>query len=136
MSEKGYNGRDFAIHLDGTKIAAVTTKTATRGREAVDVTTDDEDGNRRLLPKPGTRNLDVSVEGVVTSNNWPLLRALVDNDDGFADITIVNPDGSEEEAEDGFFVTSLEWTGESAGAVTFTASIQSSGPITITPAAS
>lgn len=133
MSTVGYNGRDFVIQLAGTKIAAVTTKSATRGREAVDVTTDDDDGNRRLLPKPGSRSLDVSVEGVTTSNNWTDLRGLADSD-SFADITILNPDGSEETAEDGFFLSSLEWSGEQDGSVTFTAELQSSGPITITAA--
>lgn len=133
MSTVGYNGRDFEIHLAGTKIAAVTTKSATRGREAVNVTTDDDDGNRRLLPKPGSRTLDVSVEGVVTSNNWSDLRGLADSD-VFADITLVNPDGSEEDAEDGFFLSNLEWQGEQDGRVGFTMEVQSSGPITITPA--
>lgn len=132
MSQVGYNGRDFIIQLNGTKIAAVTTKSATRNREAVDVTTDDDTGNRRLLPSPGSRSLDVSVEGVVTSDNWTDLRGLADGDT-FADITIVNPDGSEETAEDGFFMSSLEWNGEQDGRVGFTAELQSSGPITITP---
>lgn len=131
MSEVGYNGRDFEIHLDGDKIAAVTTKSATRNREAVDVTTDDDDGNRRLLPKPGSRSLDVSVEGVVTSENWSDLRGLADSDE-FADITLVNPDGTEEDAEDGFFLSNLEWQGEQDGRVAFTVELQSSGPITIT----
>ena len=131
MSTKGYNGRDFEIHLDGAKIAAVTTKSATRNREAVDVTTDDDDGNRRLLPKPGSRSLDVSVEGVATADNWSNIRGLADSDD-FADITLKNPDGSEETAEDGFFLSNLEWQGEQDGHVGFTMELQSSGPITIT----
>jgi len=136
MSTEGYNGRDFLIKTGSptpTAIAAVTTKSATRNREPVDVTTDDDDGNRRLLPMPGTRSLDVSVEGVVTANNWSTLREMADSDT-FADITIENPDGTTETADDGFFLTSLEWTGEQSGSVTFTASLQSSGPITITPA--
>lgn len=131
MSATGYNGRDFEIHLEQEKIAAVTTKTATRGREAVDVTTDDDDGNRRLLPKPASRSLDVTVEGVVTSNNWSTIRGLADSDE-FAPIKIVNPDGTEEEAEDGFFLSSLEWEGEQDGNVAFTVEVQSSGPISIT----
>jgi len=130
MSAVGYNGRDFKIQLNGTTIAAVTTKSATRGREAVDVTTDDDGGNRRLLPTPGNRTLDVSVEGVATSNNWTDLRGLADSDT-FADITLVNPDGTEETAEDGFFMSSLEWNGEQDGRVGFTMELQSSGPITI-----
>lgn len=133
MSKHGYNGRDFEIHKGKTKIAAVTTKTATRGREAVDVTTDDDDGNRRLLPKPGSRSLDASVEGVVTSENWTDLRDMADSDE-FADISIVNPDGTTEEAEDGFFLTELEWEGEQDGNVAFTMEMQSSGPITISDA--
>lgn len=132
MSSTGYNGRDFEIHIDGVKIAAVTTKSATRGREAVDVTTDDDDGNRRLLPKPGSRSLDVSVEGVVTDQNWTTLRNAADSDT-FETITIVNPDGSEETAADGFFLSNLEWSGEQDGRVAFTLELQSSGAITITP---
>lgn len=133
MSAIGYNGRDFEIHLEGEKIAAVTTKSATRGREAVDVTTDDDDGNRRLLPKPGSRSLDVSVEGVVTASNWTILRGLAESDE-LADVTVVNPDGSEEDAEDGFFFGNLEWEGEQDGRVGFTVELQSSGMIAITPA--
>jgi predicted secreted protein len=133
MSDIGYNGRDFFINLAGTKIAAVTTKTATRNREAVDVTTDDDDGNRRILPKAGSRSLDVSVEGVVSATNWTTLRNAVEGDTHL-DITLENPDGTTETAQDGFFMSSLEWTGEQAGKVTFSVELMSSGPITITPA--
>lgn len=131
MSEQnGYNGRDFVIKRNGTKIAAVTTKSSTRNREAVDVTTDDDDGNRRLLPKPGSKSLDVSIEGVVTSNNWTVLRSMAE-DDVLEDVTLLNPDGSEETAEDGFFLSSLERSGEHDGRVSFTAELQSSGPINV-----
>lgn len=133
MSLIGYNGRSFKIMLDGTAIAAVQTKTTTRNREAVDVTTDDDTGNRRLLPAAGTKSLDVSVEGVVNETNLANLQTLADSST-FADITIENPDGSTEEADDGFFVGNIERSGEHDGHVAFTMELQSSGAITVTPA--
>ena len=134
----GFNGRAFKI-MRGTVaaplgvIAAVRTKSATHAREAVDVTNDDDNGNRTLLPEPGVRSVDVQVEGVATvaNYNW-MLAAWAGN--LMTDIFIQHPDGSKESAADGFFLNSLEHSGESAGDVAFTAQFMSSGAITLTPA--
>jgi len=131
MSELGYNGRALKIRKDGQVIAAVRTKTATHAREPVDVTNDDSDSNRVVLPDPAMRSLDASVQGVATSNNYQ--EFLEDwNGETLLDITIENPDGSIEEAEHGFFLGNLEFTGEYNGAVTFTAQLMSSGALTVT----
>jgi predicted secreted protein len=132
MSAIGYNGRALKILKDGTAIAAVRTKTVTHNREAVDVTNDDSDSNRILLPIPASRSMDVQVEGVVTSGN---LQTLLEewNGNTLQDITVENPDGSIEEAEHGFFLGNLEFNGEHDGAVQFSAQLQSSGALTLTP---
>jgi predicted secreted protein len=133
MSEIGYNGRSLKIRKDGDVIAAVRTKTVTHNREAVDTTNDDSDSNRTLLPVPAMRSLDVQVEGVATSLNYQ--QFLTDwNGNALLDVTIENADGSIEEAEHGFFLGNLEFGGEYNGAVTFSAQLQSSGPMTLTPA--
>ena len=130
MSTKGYNGRDFKVELDGTLIAAIQTKSTTMNREAVDVTTDDSDGWRTLLPEPGVRSVDQSIEGVVTSAN---VSVITDEWEGnvLSDITIVGPDGREMTAADGFFLGNVEMSGEQDGHVAFTAELQSSGEVTI-----
>lgn len=133
MSTKGYNGRDLYITLDDTKIAAVTTKTITLNKEPVDVTTDDSSGFRSLLDEAGTKTLDISAEGVINTNNEPtLMNAYLS--DTLSDIDVIFSDGGTLTAADGFFINSFERTGESAGAVTFTISLQSSGEITYTAA--
>jgi predicted secreted protein len=127
----GYNGRSLAILKDGVVIAAVRSKTVTHNREAVDVTTDDSDSNRTLLPVPAMRSLDVEVAGVATVDNYQDFLANW-NGNTLLDVTIQNPDGSIEEAEFGFFLGNLEFAGEHNGAVEFTAQLQSSGAMTLT----
>lgn len=130
MSELGYNGRALKIRKDGQVIAAVRTKTAAHNREPVDVTNDDSDSNRTLLPIPAMRSIDTSLEGVATSNNYQ--EFLEDwNGDTLLDITIENPDGSIEEAEHGFFLGNLEFAGEYNGYVAFSAQLMSSGAMTL-----
>lgn len=131
--EQGYNGRAFKIRLNGTVIAAVQSKTVTRAREGVDVTNDDSNGWRIILPDPAVRSVDVSTEGVCTSENFDFIY------DEWAgtvnsDIDILNPDGSVESAEFGFFIGNVENSGSNDGHVAFTASFQSSGEVTKTPA--
>lgn len=133
MSEIGYNGRDFIIKLATVKIAAVQSKTATHAREAVDVTNDDSNGWRTLLPNPGVRSMDVSVEGVATEDNYQII---LDEWAGIVNsaITIEHADGSVASAANGFFLGNVEFSGTNDGHVAFTASLQSSGAVTITPA--
>lgn len=128
MSKIGYNGRAFTVMLNGVPIAAINNKTATMNKEAVDVTNDDSDGFRVLLPSPGVKSMDVSVEGVATSENYEILYAAWFGSD-LLDITIVHPNGSTIEAEHGFFFGNLEMGGETAGYVSFTTQLQSSGPL-------
>jgi len=132
MSEIGYNGRSFVIKLDTVKIAAVQSKSVTHTREAIDVTNDDSNGWRDLLPTPAVRAIDLSIEGVATEGNYQLI---LDEWNGTVNsaITIENPDGSIESAANGFFIGSVESTGAHDGHVTFTAAFQSSGAVTRTP---
>lgn len=133
MSDIGFNGRDFTILLNGTKIAALQSKTFTFAREAVDTTNDDSDGYRILLADPGVRSIDCSAEGVATDDNFELMLTEWAGSANSA-ITLQAPNGQTITAEYGFFLGNLEMTGAHDGYVAFTASLQSSGPITITPA--
>lgn len=132
MSTVGYNGRQVVINLAATPIAAVQSKSLTHNRSAVDVTTDDDQGWRRLLPEPGSRSIDGSIEGVVTVDNFENIMTEWEGN-VISDITLDYPDGSSSAAADGFFLGNLEITGEQDGYVAFTAEIQSSGEVTRTP---
>jgi predicted secreted protein len=128
--EKGYNGRELRIVRAGIVLAQVQTKSVPHIREPVDVTTDDDDGWRRLLDFPGRRAIDVTVEGVTTINN----RQFLEDDwlgNVMTDIEIHHPDGTVEVAQDGFFLSALEFSGEEDGHVPFTATYQSSGAIDV-----
>lgn len=130
MSTVGYNGRQVVVNLDASPIAAIQSKTLTHARGAVDVTTDDDDGWRRLLPEPASRSIDASVEGVVTANNQ---NTLLDEWAGnvMSTIELVYPDGRTATAADGFFLGNVEITGEQDGHAAFTAQLQSSGAVTL-----
>lgn len=130
MSEHGFNGRELRIVREGVSFAQVVSKTVPHGRESVDVTSDDDDGWRRLLPAPGKRFLDVQVEGVASPGGFAFMR----DDwlaDAFSDIEVHYPDGAVATCEDGFVLTNLEFKGEQDGAVEFSATLQSSGPVNI-----
>lgn len=134
MSAQGYNARGtFAVLLDDTVIAAVDSKSFTMNREGIDTTNDDSNGWRVLLPTPGSRSVDASIEGVATTANYSVIR---DEWAGVVNsaITLRNGDGTTMEAEFGFFLGSLEYSGEKDGYISFSASLQSSGAVTISPA--
>lgn len=130
MSNVGFNGRHLKILKDGTPIAAVRTKTMALGRTPIDVTNDDSDGYQILLPAPGMRSANISVEGVATTANYQVFLADWQAE-GFLDVTVENPDGTIMEAEHGFFLGNIEFSGEHDGYVAFTAELQSSGPVSI-----
>lgn len=130
MSAIGYSGRELKIRVNGQVIAAVRTKGVTHTREPVDVTNDDSDSYRTVLDQPALRGIDVSVDGVVTiGNHQAFLQDWAGNT--LKDVTVEYPDGSILEAESGFFLGNLEFSGEFSGAVMFSATLQSSGPVSI-----
>lgn len=128
-----YGGRDVVIKIDGAPVAVVRESTLTHNKEAVDVTANEDDGWRRLLPISGSRSIDSSVSGVCDDVNIPQLQNLWNNDT-FADVTIEYPDGSTAQAEDGFYLNGFEVSGSHDGEAAFSATLQSSGEVTLTSA--
>jgi len=125
------SGRELLIKKGSSVIAGVRTKTVTINGEAIDVTTDDDSGYRTLLGDPATRMIDLSVEGITKDDT---LRAIVAGGGSqmLTDITIEYPDGAVIAGD--FYLVSVEEAGEYQDAVTFSASLQSSGEYTYTPA--
>lgn len=133
MSLIGYNGRALQIWKDDVKIAAVRSKGANHVREPVDVTTDDSNADRTLLPAPAMRAVDVNIEGIATSENYDEFLSEWAADD-FLNVEVRHADGSIVQANSGFFLGNIQFNGEYNGAVQFSAALNSSGVVTVTPA--
>lgn len=124
-------GRKLIIKRDGTKIAAVVSKSMSINNEPIDITSDDDDGFRTLLEESGTRSIDLSVEGVAKNDVFLAVAAGASPTLITAD-TIEFPSGAK--IDGSFRFNSYEQTGETAEKVQFSASLQSTGQWTFTAA--
>jgi predicted secreted protein len=118
------NGRELKILKNNVPIAGVRTKTVAIAGEPIDITSDDDLGYRTMLAEAGTYSIDLTVEGVTKDD---VLRSVILTGGSLllTDITIEYPDGSNIAGD--FFLASVEDSGEYADALTFSASLQSSG---------
>jgi len=127
-------GRDLLIQIDTgggyTTIAAVRTKSVSINNEPVDITSDDSDAWRTLLAEPGSRSMDMSISGLTTDEVLMDIITTGTSSYALSDYKIVYPDTSVHTGD--FFLASLSRTGEYNGAVTFEASLQSSGEVVYT----
>ena len=110
------------------RIAAVQSKSIQKNNEPIDITTDDSNGYRELLPEPGNRTVDISVSGITKDD--ALISAIRSGDLSFiiGRATINYPSGRTEEGD--YYLNSLTFTGEYNGAVTFEATLQSTDETT------
>lgn len=123
-------GRSFLIKRGAVTVAGVQTKGVAFAGEPIDITSDDDLGYRTLLGDVGTQSIDLSVEGV-TKDSTLRVAAITGGSLMLTDVTLVYTDGGILAGD--FFLTSFEETGTYNEAVTFSASLQSSGDWTYTP---
>lgn len=122
-------GRSLAVKRAGTTIAGVRTKSMTFNSDAINVTTDDDDGKRRLLEASGEESIDLSVEGLTKDES--LIAIPAGGGTRIEQYTIEMPWGGSITGD--FRFNSLELGAEYTDAITFTAEIQSTGAWTYTP---
>lgn len=123
-------GRDLLILKAGTAIAGAQENGISVDNSPVDITAKSDGGFRALADFAGMRTLDISITGVWTDKvvrDQALGASLL-----LTDITIDFADGGD--IAGNFYLASYEETGAHDGAVTFTASLQSSGSWTYTTA--
>lgn len=125
----GANGRALTIDWDSTTLVGVRTKGYTLTNDYVDVTTDDDDGWRTLLADPGVRSVEVTVGGI--SSDQVLIAAMMAASVTAETLTVQLPTTTGTLAGS-FLVSSFEQTGETDGAVEFSATFMSSGAVTYT----
>lgn len=120
-------GRAYVIKKNNVAIAGVRTKSMSINHEPVDITTDDENGFRTLLGVVGESSFELTVDGVLKDST------LFEQATGTAtklltDISIEHPNGI---ITGDVFLSSFDSTGAYNDAVTFSATLQSSGPWTV-----
>lgn len=133
----GFNGRELTVDWNATTLVGIRTRGLSISAEAVDVTTDDDTGERTLLPDPGVRSAEISVAGITSDEaligeilsgvtGRTLSAAVVNLPSNLAVPGTVTFDA---------FISAFEITGEHDGAVEFTATLMSAGAITYTASA-
>lgn len=128
-------GRDLVIQRNGVTVAGARAKTVTIDSSAVDVTTDDDSAIRALLEEPGQHQIDLSVEGLLKDD--ALLADIINGTTFIEAATILLPFSFttvQAKIEGDFRFNNFEMGANYQEGVTFTATLQSSGAFTYTPA--
>lgn len=123
-------GRDLLILKNAVAIAGAQENGISVDNSPVDITSIGDGGFRTLADFAGMRSLDISISGVwadKTMRDQALGATLL-----LTDITVEFADGGEISGD--FYLANYEETGAHDGAVTFTATLQSSGEWTYTTA--
>lgn len=128
-----FTGRDVSFFVgdeQGARICA-RTKSITIGAEPIDITQDCDGAFRVLMDEPASRSIDMSVEGVLTQDDW-LLQALNTSSNVFLHeyTLVIRGVGS---ITGDFFIGNFDLGAEHNEVVTFSATVQSSGAWTFTP---
>ena len=124
------SGRDLLVKKGGTAIAGAQETGISVDNSPIDITDSASGGYRTLADFAGKRAIDISINGV-----WGD-KVMRDQALGgtvlLTDITIDFADGGDIAGD--FYLANYEETGNHEGAVTFTATLQSSGAWTYTTA--
>lgn len=121
-------GRAITLTWNAVEVAGVRQKGIALNGEAIDVTSDEDDGWRTLLTVAGQNEVTISLSGVTKSN------ALIT--DWFAGtrtraVVITYPDGGE--ISGNFFLSAYTDTGPYNDATTFEATLVSTGAVAYDP---
>lgn len=129
----GNVGRKLLVKKNGTNLMGVQNKSIATTASAIDITSDDDLGYRTFLAEAGELAIDLSVDGIAKDT---VLRDIILNGGTtgqlLTDITIEYPNGDTIAGD--FFFNSYTETGTYNEAVTFSATLQSSGAWTFTDA--
>lgn len=131
-------GRKLKVLKNSTLLASVTTKSLSWSGESVDITSDDALGKFTVDSDTAQEQLEISVEGILADSTL-MTAALGSGSKLLTDITLefdaVLESGNSTPATLAcdFWLGSFEISGEKDSAVTFSASLTSSGAWVYTP---
>ena len=131
--------RDLIIKKNAVRWLGITSKGVSIAKEAIDITSDEDNGYRTLLDDVGSKTLDISFSGVTKDTT---IRTLINTDGSqlYTDITVEFPPVGAQTTGDtisgSFFLNSVSETGgDSNGTISFDGALQSSGSWTYTAGA-
>jgi len=131
--------RDLIIKKNSVRWLGITSKGVSIAKEAIDITSDEDNGYRTLLDDVGSKTLDISFSGVTKDTT---IRTLINTDGSqlYTDITVEFPPVGAQTTGDtisgSFFLNSVSETGgDSNGTISFDGALQSSGEWTYTAGA-
>ena len=131
--------RDLIIKKNSVRWLGITSKGVSIAKEAIDITSDEDNGYRTLLDDVGSKTLDISFSGVTKDTT---IRTLINTDGSqlYTDITVEFPPVGAQTTGDtisgSFFLNSVSETGgDSNGTISFDGALQSSGAWTYTAGA-
>lgn len=122
-------GRDMVVSKDATAIMGARTKSVNFSAEPIDIGSGEDDGNQLFLAGASTgKAVELPIEGVWKDS---ILRdaALGGGDLLLTDITVDIAGG--ETLSGNFFLSAYSETGEYQDAVMFSATLRSSGAVTV-----
>lgn len=125
-------GRATVIRKNNIAIAGVKTTSLSWGGESIDVTTGEDSGSRLLLAESSQEQIDISFDGVEKDSVIRLIALSPSTSKMLTDITYEMADGAE--ISGNFRLTSFELGSDMGDATTFSATLESSGAWTYTPA--
>lgn len=120
------SGRLVRIKRGATAIAGARTDNLTINNEPIDITDKDDSGWRTLLAEVGVRSVDCDVEGVLLDSTLIAIAVGTASSILAAHTIEISALG---DFTGNFHLSNLAITGEQEGAMTFTASLVSSGAI-------
>lgn len=116
-------GRKVTVSVGGSVIATARTKNLTINNEAIDITSDGDDGIQRILAEPGQKSVELSLEGLYEGSsimdialNGTLIQECILDYDSY---TLTGD----------FFLSSYSEGQPYNEAVTFSATLMSSGAV-------
>lgn len=129
-----FAGKDMLIKLEisgtFTTIAGLRSTSITANKEMVDITNKDSSGVRTLLAGAGINSLTISGSGVLTDDPVHDTLEGLRTASTISDFQVVI--GTQGTYEGPFEITSLEFSSEYNGEVTYSLTLESAGSITYT----
>ena len=123
------SGRKLRISRDGVTIVGARTDNFTISNEPIDITDKDDAGWSTMLADAGVRSIEADVEGIL--KDATLLGVSVGTASLLLKACTIEVEGIATFAGD-FYLNSIELGGDQEDAVTFSATLASSGAITAT----
>lgn len=122
-------GRSVLIHRNGVLVAGARTKSISINGSPIDITTDDDDGVRKVMEEPGQLDVEISVSGIIL--NAALRPDAMSTSDRVKPTDLIFGTGSPTNRFSGdFFIQGYTESFEYQGAGTFEATFISAGTVT------